>query len=62
MQIAPIVTEADYIDALIEIGRLIATEADHGTSNGDRLEALTCCAAAFEAQDDVPSLAEIGAR
>jgi antitoxin component HigA of HigAB toxin-antitoxin module len=62
MQIASIVTEADYIEALIEIGRLIASEADRGTPNGDRLEALTCCAAAFEAQRHVLDLADVEAR
>ena len=62
MQIAEIVTVADYVQALIEIRCLVTSEPDHGTPNGDRLETLTCLAEAFEAQRHVLDLADVEAR
>ena len=62
MQIARVVTEADYTQALIEIRRLVAAEPDRQTPDGDRLETLTCLAEAFEAQRSVLDLADIAAR
>jgi antitoxin component HigA of HigAB toxin-antitoxin module len=50
MQTAEIVTVADYLQVLIEVSYLMTSEPDRGTPDGDRLEALTCLAEAFEAQ------------
>ncbi len=62
MQIAQVVTEAEYTQALIEIRRLVASEPDRGTPDGNRLEALTCLAEAFEADRYLLDLADIEAR
>jgi antitoxin component HigA of HigAB toxin-antitoxin module len=62
MQTPEIVTVADYVQALIEIRCLVTSEPDRGSPDGDRLEALTCCAAAFEAQRHVLDLADAEAR
>jgi antitoxin component HigA of HigAB toxin-antitoxin module len=62
MLIAPIVTEAEYEQALGEIRRLVALEPDRGSPAGDRLEALTALAETFEAERFVLDLADIDAR
>ena len=62
MQVAQIVTEAEYARALIEIRRLVASEPDRGTTDGERLEALTSLAETFEADRYLPDLADIEAR
>ena len=62
MQTAEIVTVADYLQALIEVGHLMTFEPDRGTPDGDRLEALTCLAEAVEAPRYSPNLAEIEVR
>ena len=62
MQVEQIVTEADYIEALVEIGRLIAFEAGPGTPDGNRLEALTCRAAEYETECSLLDLADAEAR
>jgi antitoxin component HigA of HigAB toxin-antitoxin module len=49
MQIGPAFTEANYTQALIEIGHLIASDPVCRTSDGQRLEALTRLAEAYEA-------------
>ena len=62
MHTAEIITVADYLQALIEVRHLMTTEPDRGTPDGDRLEALTCLAEAFEAQRYSLDLAEVAAR
>jgi antitoxin component HigA of HigAB toxin-antitoxin module len=62
MQIVQVVTEAEYTQALIEIRRLVNAEPGRGTPDGDRLEALTCLAEAFEAERYLRDLADIEAR
>jgi antitoxin component HigA of HigAB toxin-antitoxin module len=62
MLIAPIVTEAEYQQALGEIRRLVAAEPDRGSPAGDRLEALTTLAETFEADRLVLDLADIDSR
>ena len=62
MQATEIVTVADYLQALIEVRHLMTSEPDRGTPDGDRLEALTCLAEAFEAQRYSLDLAEIATR
>ena len=62
MQVTQIVTEAEYTQALVEIRRLIASEPDRGTPDGDRLEALTSLAETFEADRYLLDLADIEAR
>jgi antitoxin component HigA of HigAB toxin-antitoxin module len=62
MQIAQVVTEAEYTQALTEIRRLVTFEPDRGTPEGHRLEALTCLAEAFEAERFLLDLADIEAR
>jgi antitoxin component HigA of HigAB toxin-antitoxin module len=62
MQITQVVSDADYTQALIEIGRLIVSEPEHGTPEGDRLEALTSLAEVFEANRYVLDLADIERR
>ncbi|WP_043344954.1 hypothetical protein [Belnapia moabensis] len=62
MQVAPIVTEADYSRALIEIRRLVAGEPDCGTADGEWVEALTFAAEVFEAGHHLLDLADIAAR
>jgi antitoxin component HigA of HigAB toxin-antitoxin module len=62
MQTAEIVTVADYLQALIEVRYLMTYEPDRGTHDGDRLEALTCVAEAFEAQRYSLDLADMAAR
>ncbi len=62
MQVAPIVTKAEYSRALIEIRRLIADEPDCGTPDGERVEALSFAAEVFEAGHHPLDLADIAAR
>ncbi len=62
MQVTQIVTEAEYIQALVEIRRLTACEPDRGTPDGERLEALTSLAETFEADRYLLDLADIEAR
>ncbi|MCB4820241.1 hypothetical protein [Roseicella aerolata] len=62
MQIVQVVTEAEYMRAILEIRRLVASEPDSGTPDGDRLEVLTCLAEAFEAERYLRDLADIEAR
>jgi antitoxin component HigA of HigAB toxin-antitoxin module len=62
MQITQVVSDADYTQALIEIGRLIVSEPEYGTPEGDRLEALTSLAEVFEANRYVLDLADIERR
>ena len=62
MQVAQIVTEAEYTQALIEIRRLVVTEPDCGTPDGERLEALTSLAESYEADRYLLDLADIEAR
>ena len=49
MQIAQVVSEADYTQALAEIRGLIESEPDRGTPDGDRLDALVALVEAYEA-------------
>lgn len=49
MQVGPAFIEAEYTQALVEIGRLIASDPDCRASDGQRLEALTRLAEAYEA-------------
>ncbi|MBL6458892.1 hypothetical protein JMJ55_26545 [Belnapia sp. T6] len=62
MQVAPIVTEADYTQALMEIRRLVAAEPDCRTPEGEWVEALTSAAEVFEAGHHRLDLADIAAR
>lgn len=62
MQIAEVVNESAYEQALSEIRHLVALEPDRGTPAGDRLEALTSLAETFEAERLVLDLADIEAR
>jgi antitoxin component HigA of HigAB toxin-antitoxin module len=62
MQAAQVVTEAAYTQALAEIRRLVAFEPDRGTPEGERLEALTSIAEAFEVDRSVLDLADIETR
>ncbi|MBL6459123.1 hypothetical protein JMJ55_27750 [Belnapia sp. T6] len=62
MLVAPIVTEADYARALMEIRRLLATEPDGGTPSGEWVEALTSAAEVFEAGHHLLDFADIAAR
>lgn len=41
MEIRPVRTEADYRSALKEISRLMESDPDLGTPDGDRLDVLT---------------------
>ncbi len=50
MDIYPIRTEADYKAALQEISRLIESDPDIGTSDGDRLDVLATLVHAYEAK------------
>ena len=62
MRVAQAVTEAEYIQALLEIRRLVAAEPDRGTPEGERLEALTSLAETFEADLCLSDLADAEAR
>ena len=62
MRVAQAVTEAEYIQALVEIRCLVAAEPDHGTPEGERLEALTSLAETFEADLCLSDLADAEAR
>ncbi len=50
MNTLPIRTEADYRTALEEISRLIDSDPDIGTPEGDRLNALTTLVQSYEAR------------
>nr|WP_242697281.1 transcriptional regulator [Bordetella petrii] len=50
MEIRPVHTEADYKSALKEISRLMESDPDLGTPEGDRLDVLTTLVQAYEAR------------
>ena len=50
MEIKPIRTEADNRAALAEISRLMASDPELGTPDGDRLDVLVTLVQAFEAK------------
>lgn len=50
MEIRPIRTEADYNAALRTISRLMESDPEIGTPDGDRLDVLTTLVQAYEAQ------------
>lgn len=61
MEIRPVHTEADYRSALKEISRLMESDPDLGTPEGDRLDVLTTLVQAYEAKHyaiDLPDLVE----
>jgi HTH-type transcriptional regulator/antitoxin HigA len=49
MRSVQIGSEADYVNALIEIRRLAEAEPDRGSPEGDRIEALAVLIEAHEA-------------
>lgn len=62
MNTLPVRTEADYRTALKEISRLIDSDPDIGTPEGDRLDALTTLVQSYEARQfpiDPPDAAQI---
>ncbi len=50
MEIRPIHTQADYKSALKEISRLMESDPDIGTPDGDRLDILATLVQAYEAK------------
>ncbi len=50
MEIRPIHTKADYKSALKEISRLMESDPDIGTPDGDRLDILVTLVQAYEAK------------
>jgi HTH-type transcriptional regulator/antitoxin HigA len=50
MHIPRVVTEAEYRTALADITRLVAREPDRGTPEGERLDALSLVAEAYESE------------
>lgn len=50
MDIRPIRTEADYKSALKEVSRLMESDPDIGTPDGDRLDVLATLVQAYEAK------------
>ena len=62
MQIAQLVSEADYTQAMARIRRLIEAEPGRGTPDGDRLEALVALVEAYEADLCLENLADIESR
>lgn len=50
MEIRPIHTEADYKSALKEISRLMESDPDLGTPDGDRLDILATLVQVYEAK------------
>ena len=62
MQIAQLVSEADYTQAMAQIRRLIESEPGRGTPDGDRLNALVSLVEAYEADLHVQDLADIESR
>ncbi len=50
MEIRPVHTEADYKSALKEISRLMESDPELGTPDGDRLDVLTTLIMAYEAK------------
>ena len=61
MQVGPAFVEAEYTQVLIEIGRLIASDPDCRAADGQRLEALTRLAEAYEADLYLLDFADIEA-
>ena len=62
MQIAQVVSEADYTQAMAQIRRLIESEPGRGTPDGDRLDALVALVEAYEADLYLENLADIESR
>ncbi|KDC21972.1 toxin-antitoxin system, antitoxin component, Xre domain protein [Bordetella bronchiseptica E014] len=50
MEIRPVRTEADYKSALKEISRLMESDPELGTPDGDRLDVLATLVQAYEAR------------
>ncbi|KAK51001.1 toxin-antitoxin system, antitoxin component, Xre domain protein [Bordetella bronchiseptica CA90 BB1334] len=50
MEIHPVRTEADYKSALKEISRLVESDPELGTPDGDRLDMLATLVQAYEAR------------
>lgn len=50
MEIRPVHTEADYKSALKEISRLMESDPEQGTPDGDRLDVLATLVQAYEAK------------
>lgn len=50
MEIRPIHTEADYKRTLEEVSKLVASDPEPGTPEGDRLDVLTTLVQAYEAK------------
>jgi HTH-type transcriptional regulator/antitoxin HigA len=50
MEIRPVHTEADYKSALKEISRLMESDPELGTPDGDRLDVLATLVQAYEAR------------
>lgn len=48
MEIRPIHTEADYKRTLEEVSKLVASDPEPGTPEGDRLDVLTTLVQAYE--------------
>jgi antitoxin component HigA of HigAB toxin-antitoxin module len=61
MQVDPAFVEAGYTQTLIEIGHLIASDPDCRALDGQRLEALTRLAEAYEADLYLLDFADIEA-
>ncbi len=55
LHIKPISTEADYRSALKEIARLMESDPELGTPNGDRLDQLSDQVLVYEATHDQAS-------
>lgn len=62
MQIAQLVSEADYTHAMARIRGLIESEPGRGTPDGDRLEALVALVEAYDADLSLKDLEDIEGR
>ncbi len=62
MHIPRVVTEAEYRTALAEMRRLVAREPDRGTPEGDRLDALSLVAEAYESERHLADLEDFERR
>jgi HTH-type transcriptional regulator/antitoxin HigA len=59
MRLVQVGSEADYVNALIEIRRLAEAEPDRGTPEGDRIEALAVLIETHDADGDLCKLEDV---